>query len=87
MYKRLLCSVAILGASLSLSGQTSPAAPDPNIDPSAMAALDHMGAYMRTLKTFEVKAAQTTDDVLDNGQVVQSSVAVDILAQRPNRMK
>ena len=29
-----------------------------------MAALDKMGAYLRTLTVFHVKAAQTTDDVL-----------------------
>jgi len=58
-----------------------------DIEPGAMAALDKMGAYLRTLKTFQVKALQTVDDVLDNGQTVQSNLAVDMVAVRPNRFR
>jgi hypothetical protein len=52
-----------------------------------MAALDKMGTYLRTLTTFQVKAVQTTDDVMDNGQAVQSGQVVDLLAARPNRLR
>ncbi len=83
MYKHWFCSILILGFSLSLAGQSSPA---PNKDPGAMAALDKMGAYLRTLNTFKVKSVETTDDVLENGQTVQSDSVVEILAARPNRL-
>ena len=86
MYKRLLCSVAILSFSLSLCGQSTPAPKNPNIDPNAIAALDKMGSYLRTLTTFQVKAMETTDTVLDNGQAIQSTRTIDMLAARPNRM-
>lgn len=87
MYKRLLLSGAILGLSLSLGGQTAPAPKNQDIDPSAMKALDNMGTYLRTLKTFQVKAAETTDEVLDNGQAVQSGRVIDLLATRPDRLR
>jgi hypothetical protein len=59
----------------------------PAIDPSAMQALDKMGAYLRTLHSFQVKADMTTDDVLEDGEAIQSSSTVDLVASRPNRLR
>jgi hypothetical protein len=59
----------------------------PAIDPGAMEALDKMGAYLRTLKSFQVWADITTDNVLDDGQTIQFSSKVNLLAARPNRMR
>jgi hypothetical protein len=39
-------------------------------EPAAMEALNKMGGYLRTLKDFEVKAAITSEDVLDVGSRV-----------------
>jgi hypothetical protein len=45
----------------------APAADErPPVDPAATAALDRMGAYLRTLTDFEVRAQTTTDMVLDD---------------------
>jgi hypothetical protein len=77
----------ILGFSLCLAAQSSPAPKKADIDPGAMATLNKMGVYLRTLKVFEVKSVQTTDDVLDNGQTIQSDAVVDVLAVRPNRLR
>jgi hypothetical protein len=87
MRRRLFCSVVILSVSLSLMAQSSSAPNKADIDPNAMAALDTMGTYLRTLTTFQVEALQTTDDVLDNGQAVQSGGVVNILVARPNRVR
>jgi hypothetical protein len=57
------------------------------IDPDAMAALDKMGAYLRTLKSFQVMADVATDDVLDDGQTIQFSSKVDLVIARPNHMR
>ena len=59
----------------------------PAIDPSAMQALDKMGAYLRTLHSFQVKADMTTDDVLEDGEAIQSSSTVNLVASRPNRLR
>jgi hypothetical protein len=87
MYKRLFCSIAILSFSLSLMAQSSAAPKNADIDPAAVAALDKMGTYLRTLGTFQVKSVQTTDDVLDNGQTIQTNGVIDLLAARPNRLR
>jgi hypothetical protein len=59
----------------------------PAIDPGAMHALDEMGIYLRTLKSFQVVADVTTDDVLDDGETIQFSSKADLVAARPNRMR
>ena len=41
-----------------------------NIDPDAMEALNKMGAYLRTLKAFQINSEVTNDDVLDRKSVV-----------------
>ena len=87
MYKRLFCSIAILSFSLSLMAQSGAAPKNADIDPAAVAALNKMGTYLRTLGTFQVKSVQTTDDVLDNGQTIQSNGVIDLLAARPNRLR
>jgi hypothetical protein len=58
-----------------------------DIDPDAIEALNKMGVYLRTLKSFQVQADITTDDVLDDGEIIQSSKKVDIVAARPNRFR
>ena len=87
MCKRLFCSIAILSFSLSLMAQSSAAPKNADIDPAAVAALNKMGTYLRTLETFQVKSVQTTDDVLDNGQTIQTNGVIDLLAARPNRLR
>jgi hypothetical protein len=57
------------------------------IDPDAMEALNKMGVYLRTLTSFQVLADVTTDNVLDDGQTIQFSSKVDLVAARPNRMR
>ena len=58
-----------------------------DIDPGAVAALDKMGAYLRTIKTFRVTAKTTRDKVLDNGLLVQRDGKADILAQFPSHLR
>jgi hypothetical protein len=52
-----------------------------------MDALNKMGAYLRTLNSFQVRADVTTDDVLEDGQSIQFSSKVDLVVARPNRMR
>ena len=60
---------------------------DANINPDAMAALNAMGSYLRTLKSFQVTAVTTKDDVLDDGQLIQFDTHVNLLARMPDRLR
>src|SRR6185436_9943719 len=65
----------------------APAAPTaPDIEPAALDALDKMGAYLRTLKSFEVQSRTATDEVLESGQKLQFEAALHLRARRPDRL-
>jgi hypothetical protein len=57
------------------------------VDENAVNALERMGKYLRDLKTFEIKAEVTDEDVLANGLKVQRTSSVSVLASRPNRLR
>ena len=63
------------------------AASSPAIEPEAIATLNKMGAYLRTLKVFQVRMVSTTEEVLDDGQKVQFAGVTDLLIQAPDRMR
>lgn len=54
------------------------------VDEAAVKALKDMGAYLRTLSTFNVKADDTVDLVLESGQTIQLSSSIDMQVRRPN---
>jgi hypothetical protein len=58
----------------------------PELDQNALAALDLMGSYLRTLKDFQLKADVVTEEVRTDGQKVQIIRSVDLVAKRPNRL-
>jgi hypothetical protein len=73
-------SLAILAAPL--YAQTTA----PVMEPAAAAALDKMGAFLRGLNSFEVKADVTTEDVLEGGQKLQFGNQVTYTVNRPNKL-
>lgn len=58
----------------------------PEVDRNAVAALERMGAYLRTLKAFQLQADVVSEDVLPDGQKVQIIRDVDLVARRPDRL-
>jgi len=91
--KRARLSAGLLSAMLAVAGQpptmanaqTAPAAPA--IDSEAIDALNKMGAYLRTLNAFQVKATVTTEEVLTDGLKVQLTNTSDLIAERPNHLR
>ena len=55
------------------------------LDPEATAALEKMGACLRSLQAFQVQSTTTREDVLLDGQKVQRIVTADLIARRPDR--
>ena len=53
----------------------------------AMAALNKMGGYLRSLKAFQVEAVTTREDVLADGEKVQFSGVAKLLARVPDRLR
>lgn len=57
------------------------------IDPKALSALEQMGSYLRTLQQFRINASSQTDQVLDNGQVVEFNHQTHLLAVQPDKLQ
>jgi hypothetical protein len=94
-FLKKLGAAALLVGSLSIAPGTpansadatpvaKPGAAKSDVDPQAVDALNKMGAYLRTLKTFEIKAVTTDERVLDNDQKVQFTGTADYKVRRPN---
>lgn len=64
-----------------------PAAGPQTIEPEAMSALEHMGAYLRTLRSFEVAARSTTENVMDDGFKLQFDGQAELKVRRPDRLR
>jgi hypothetical protein len=83
---RVLTSLTVLvlaaGAGALAQGQAQP-----QIEPDAMAALQRMGAYLRSLKAFQVDAVTTSEEVLEDGQKVQFSSETNVVARVPDRLR
>jgi hypothetical protein len=58
-----------------------------NIDPDVMAALNKMGAYLRSLKAFQVEGEVTNDNVLDDGEIITEIKTNTLLAVSPNLLR
>ena len=56
------------------------------VDPAAIQALKNMGAYLQTLKRFQVCTELTGERVLADGQKLQHTATADMDAERPNRL-
>jgi hypothetical protein len=74
---------------LPMTARAQSAAPSPSddIDPDSIATLNKMGAYLRSLKAFQVESVITRDEVLDGGQQVKFDSHIDLLARMPDRLR
>jgi hypothetical protein len=80
-----LIPLSIMLAPLALS--PAPAAAQDLREPAALAALDRMGAALRAQQSINVHSEVLAEDVLTSGQKLQYGGTVDIVAQRPNRIR
>jgi hypothetical protein len=72
---------------LAKSGHQANSQGNSTIDPSAMEALNKMGAYLRSLKAFQVETEVTNDDVLNDGQIITDNRTNTLLAVSPNLLR
>jgi hypothetical protein len=86
-YLGAVLATAMVVAAVPAHAQQTTAAAKATLDAGAMSALQGMGAYLRTLKSFQVEVATTDEDVLDDGQKIQYAGVTTILAQMPGRLR
>jgi hypothetical protein len=77
----------MLAAPLGVASAQENKATAPTIEPEAVAAIDRMSAYVRSLKSYSLHADTTTDEVLLAGPKVQFGGTLDGTLQQPNRLR
>jgi hypothetical protein len=77
----------ILALAVVAAAPQAPAQSTSDIDPDAMAALNKMGTYLRSLKAFQIRAAITSESVLDDGQKVETDLVADLLVDKPDKLR
>jgi hypothetical protein len=94
MKRKLGYAIALLALAAGLSVRLPAQEPSADksdksdlIDSAATDALNQMGAYLRTLKDFQIKAIITSEDVLEDGEKLTHTHNVDMLAIRPNKLR
>ena len=100
LLRNLMLAALLAGTATPLAAQTATAAKPakavaaatpapaakPVLDPDAAAALDRMGAYLRTQKNFDIHVESSMDTILNNGQRIQQDRTVDYAVQGPDRL-
>jgi hypothetical protein len=87
----MACVLVPIGPALAQTpaSQPAPVAAEttaPVVNAEALARLNAMGAYLRSLKTFTVTADVTSDLVLDSGQKVETAQTVEMSARMPDKL-
>ena len=87
----VLSLLAIALAAPSISAQTAAAGaaqpPASAVDPASIQALKDMGAFLQTLKRFQVSTELTGERVLADGQKLQHAATADLDVERPNKIR
>lgn len=83
----LLVGLVVLGGAGRRAAAGDAPAPHKAVDPMAVSALEHMGAFLRTQTSFAITADTTTDEVLDTGQKVKRAGTVHMEVRRPNGLR
>lgn len=81
---RSLIIVGCIGLVLTLSAKAEEA---PEIEPAAMDALVKMSEYLGTLDAFQVIVETTDEEVLSDGQKVQTEGTTHALVNSPNQLR
>jgi len=81
--RKLPLAVLLLGAAAPVAAAPAKEARDPK----ALAALDAMGAFLRSQVDIKVLGEMTTDDVIGGDQKVQYTGTAELTVRRPDRMR
>jgi len=86
MCRRFLARTALVLAFAALVASAEAQQRTAAINPAAIKALNDMASYLRNLKAFQVESATTTDEVQDDGQLIQYMARINFVVQMPNKL-
>jgi hypothetical protein len=84
----LIASALIAPCTIAQSPAAGAAAKDASlVDSASIQALKDMGAYLQTLKRFQVSTELTGERVLTDGQKLQHEATAELSIERPNKLR
>src|SRR5436190_12690326 len=83
---RMILKLSFLGLLLAATPAAAQSASEAR-DPKAIAALDAMGAFLRTQTNMKVIGEINTDDVIGKNQKIQYSGTVELMVRRPDGLR
>ncbi len=86
MPRTLAVLAAFILATLAIPAVAQTPVTSAAVNPSAVKALNDMASYLRNLKAFQVESAITTDEVQDDGQLIQYTAKINFVVQMPNKL-
>jgi len=84
---RKILVLSVLAMSLAVPGSDAQTEPASAVDPASIQALKDMGAFLQTLKRFQVSTELTGERVLADGQKLQHTATADMDVERPNKIR
>jgi len=80
------CLSYVITVAQTPQARQKPADKSGEIDPQAMAALNRMNDYLKTLKAFKIHADVSKDELVDTNMKIQKSFSNEISVQLPDRL-
>ena len=84
---RKILVLSVLAMSLATPSTYAQTAPASAVDQASIQALKDMGAFLQTLKRFQVSTELTGERVLADGQKLQHTATADMDVERPNKIR
>src|SRR6478672_9311044 len=84
---RKILVLSVLAMSLAAPSTYAQTAPASAVDPASIQAIKDMGAFLQTLKRFQVSTELTGERVLADGQKLQHTATADMDVERPNQIR
>jgi hypothetical protein len=82
----LFCVCTLVAAAQSPVARQKPADTRVAMDSRAMAALNKMSDYLKTLKSFKIKSEVSKDEIVDSNMKIQKSASNEMFVHLPDRL-
>jgi hypothetical protein len=86
LFLSIWCLSSVITVAKTPQARQKPTDKSGAVDPQAMAALNRMSDYLKTLKTFRITSEVSKDELVDTNMKIQKSASNEITVQLPDRL-
>jgi len=86
LFVSIFCISTLVAAAQAPIARQKPADTRTAMDPRAMAALNKMSDYLKTLKSFKITSEISKDEIVDSNMKIQKSASNEMVVRLPDRL-